>query len=240
MPDSIRHPSWRALASRQAVPGSGSYCGGLRFATTSRSVSAWGRRRRTRYAPFGLFAQTATASQLRSSLRSPAPRPSRFAATEIASAGYRPPRRESGGIPTGACQHGLGKVACGWAVSRKTTHRRFAGAAGRIIARHSPPARGFAREVQACETAQPTRTRFCPRGRRVKRTARKPTLVQGQPLHSPGTFPTSSRKLSKGTMLPIASMRGPSKFSRPNIIAFIGPYSPAPISRQRGVSAHMR
>jgi hypothetical protein len=30
---------------------------------------------------------------------------------------------------------------------RKTTHRRFAGEAGRIVARHGPPARGFAREV---------------------------------------------------------------------------------------------
>jgi hypothetical protein len=57
-----------------------------------------------------LFAQTLAASQLRSSLRSPAPRPSRFAATEIASAGYRPPRREecwysNGGVPTVLAAH---------------------------------------------------------------------------------------------------------------------------------------
>ena len=49
MPDSIRHPRLRFLASRQAVPGRGSYCGGLRFAPTPLRCSAWGRRRSNSY-----------------------------------------------------------------------------------------------------------------------------------------------------------------------------------------------
>jgi ribulose-5-phosphate 4-epimerase/fuculose-1-phosphate aldolase len=39
------------LASRQAVPGRGSYCDGLRFAPTSLRCSACDRRRQTRFAP---------------------------------------------------------------------------------------------------------------------------------------------------------------------------------------------
>ena len=64
--------------------------------------------------------------------------------------------------------------------------------------------------------------------------------AQGQAAQSPGTLPTSSRKFSNGPMLPMASIFGPAKFRRPNIMAFMGPYSPVPISRQRGVSAHIR
>jgi hypothetical protein len=101
MLDLIRRPRHAGLdpasmvaraASRQSVPAIGSYCGGLRFATTSRSGSAWGRRRTTHYAPCGLFVQTGTASQLRSAARpspgqaasppqkSPLPGPARHAA----------------------------------------------------------------------------------------------------------------------------------------------------------------
>ena len=94
---------WRALAARRAVPGSGSYCGGLRFATTSRSGLAWGRRRTTHYAPLRPLRSNRYGESVTKRF-APVPRPSRFAATEIAAAGYRPPRRESGGIPPVACR----------------------------------------------------------------------------------------------------------------------------------------
>ena len=76
----------------------------------------------------------------------PAPRPSRFAATEIAATGYRPPRRESGGIPPVAClqcwqqirvrvghaaQSDDAPAMSGFALGAKrfvkTAHRSFAG-----------------------------------------------------------------------------------------------------------------
>ena len=59
----------------------------------------------------------------------------------------------------------------------------------------------------------------------------------GQRDASPGTLPTSNRNSENGPMLPIASSFGPEKCSRFSIMAFIGPYSPLPISTHRGVSA---
>ena len=49
------------------------------------------------------------------------------------------------------------------------------------------------------------------------------------------------REMGAGEYGPMrAMMFGRLNFEGPNIIARIGPYSPAPISRQRGVSAHIR
>lgn len=54
---------------------------------------------------------------------------------------------------------------------------------------------------------------------------------------SPCTLPGISRNCSNGPMTFIASPLGPSNLRRPNIMARMGPYSPAPISFQRVVSA---
>ena len=110
IPGLTRDPRWRGnaltagfprciLASRQAVPGRGSYCGGLRFAPTPLRCSAWGRRRTTHCAPRGRSVQTGATSQLTKRASAPAPRPSIAAATEIAPAGYRLPRGDVVGVP---------------------------------------------------------------------------------------------------------------------------------------------
>ena len=118
----------------------------------------------------------------------PAPRPSRFAATEIAAAGYRPPRRESGGIPPVAC-HSVRQIRVrvghdaqsddapamsGFALGAKRFNSSHLAclneaASGRAV---SCEMRAQNRSSQVCRrsrthrrAAWPTRTRICPRGR---------------------------------------------------------------------------
>jgi hypothetical protein len=72
----------------------------------------------------------------------------------------------------------------------------------------------------------------------IRVAVRISAYLAGQAL-SPGILPGRRKKASKGPMTLIASSLGPVNFRRPNIMAFIGPYSPAPISSQRSVVACM-
>lgn len=65
-------------------------------------------------------------------------------------------------------------------------------------------------------------------------------FYQGQVAVSLGTTPTSSRKLENGPMFFMASHFGPENFRHIKDTAFMGPYSPAPISIQREVLACIR
>ena len=85
----------------------------------------------------------------------------------------------------------------------------------------------FAVEARGGGESTYTPRRECSADERTPRPSRDapagPGSDQGHAPQSPGTLPTSSRNPSNGPMLPMASIFGPAKLRRPNIMAFIGP-----------------